>query len=94
MGLHDQPAEGIGRDGTTRMEQAAMPDFHEAIGQDGLEEPAEQLQDVEGGVRRRALPTFREVQVTVRSLSETMRLLERAPLKTEGARAGKAEWPL
>ena len=44
-------------------------------------------------VRGRALPTFREVKVTVRSLSETRRLLEMATRKTYGAREGKAEWP-
>src|SRR5262245_59215024 len=44
-------------------------------------------------VRRRVLPTFREVKVTGRSWSETIRLLAMATLKTEGARDGKAEWP-
>jgi len=37
------------RDGTAGMEQAAVPDFHNACGQDVLAEPAEQLQDVERG---------------------------------------------
>ena len=46
-----------------------------------------------GAVRGRALPTFREVKVTVRSLRETMRLLEMTPRKTYGAREVKAEWP-
>ena len=44
-------------------------------------------------VRGRALPTFREVKVTVRSVSATRRRLEMATLKTEGAREVKAEWP-
>jgi hypothetical protein len=37
-------------------------------------------------VRRRALPTLREVKVAVRSVSETIRCLEMATLKTYGAR--------
>jgi hypothetical protein len=49
VGLHAQPAEGGGRDGTAGMEQAEMTDFHEALGQDGLEEPAEKFHDVEVG---------------------------------------------
>jgi len=44
-------------------------------------------------VRRRALPTLREVKVTVRPVRETMRLLEMATLKTYGAREVKAAWP-
>jgi hypothetical protein len=32
--LHDQQAEGVGRDATPGMEKAEMPDFHEALGQD------------------------------------------------------------
>jgi len=44
-------------------------------------------------VRRRALPTFREGKVPVRSLRETMRRLEMATLKTDGAREVKAECP-
>ena len=42
-----QAEEGVGRHGTARMEKAEMPDFHEAIGQDVLEEPAEKFHDVE-----------------------------------------------
>jgi hypothetical protein len=44
-------------------------------------------------VRRRALPPCREVTVTVRSVRPTIRLLERATLKTYGAREVKAEGP-
>ena len=40
-----------------------------------------------------ALPGLRYVKVTVRSLSETMRLLEMATLKTYGARYWKDVWP-
>jgi hypothetical protein len=47
--LHDQQAEGGGRDGTAGMEKAEMTDFHEAIGQDVLEEPTEKFHDVEVG---------------------------------------------
>ena len=46
-----------------------------------------------GVVRRRARPTFREVQVTGRSMRPTMRRLEMATLQTEGAREVKAEEP-
>jgi hypothetical protein len=49
MCRHDPPAEGVGREGTAGMEQAAMTDLHAAIGHDVLEAPAEQCQDVEGG---------------------------------------------
>src|SRR5438552_2361949 len=45
-------------------------------------------------VRGRALPTLREVQVTVRSLRPTMRRLEMATVKTYGARYLQAVWPL
>ena len=47
--LHDQQAEGVGRDGTTGMEKAEVADFHTALGSDVLEEPAEKLHDVEVG---------------------------------------------
>ena len=47
--MHDHQAEGVRRDGTAGMEQAAMTDVHEAIGQDVLEEPAEKLHGVEVG---------------------------------------------
>jgi hypothetical protein len=43
--------------------------------------------------RGRALPTFREVKGTVRSVSETMRRVEMATRKTDGAREVKAECP-
>ena len=46
-----------------------------------------------GVVRRRALPTCREVQVTVRFVRLTRRWLAMATLKTEGAREVQAEWP-
>ena len=49
VALHDQQADGRERDGTAGMEQAEVADFHEAIGQDMLEEPAEKLHDVEVG---------------------------------------------
>jgi len=49
LSLQDHPAEGVGRDGTTGMEKAEMPDVHKAIGQDVLEEPAEKFHDVEVG---------------------------------------------
>ena len=44
--LHDHPAEGVEGQGTAGMEKAAVSDFHEAVGQDMLEEPAEKLHDV------------------------------------------------
>jgi hypothetical protein len=44
--LDDQLADGIEREGTAGMEKAEMPDFHEAIGQDMLEEPADKLHGV------------------------------------------------
>jgi hypothetical protein len=47
VSLLQHQAAGRGRDGTAGMEQAEMPDFHNAIGEDVLEEPAEQLPDVE-----------------------------------------------
>ena len=46
--LHHQ-ADGRERDGPAGLEQAAMPDFRKAIGQDRLEEPAEKRHDVELG---------------------------------------------
>ena len=39
----------MGRDGTAGMEKAEVSDFHEAMGQDMLEEPADKLDGVEGG---------------------------------------------
>ena len=47
--LHDHQADGRERDGTAGMEKAEVADFHEAVGQDMLEEPAEKLHDVEVG---------------------------------------------
>jgi hypothetical protein len=44
-------------------------------------------------VRGRVRPTFREVHVTVRSVRPTMRRVEMATLKPEGARDVKAAWP-
>ena len=44
-------------------------------------------------VRGRALPTFREVQVTVRSVRETRRRLAMATVQTAGAREMQAAWP-
>ena len=49
MALYDQEAAGRERDGTAGMEQAEVADFHKAIGQDMLEEPAETLSAVEAG---------------------------------------------
>ena len=49
VALHDHQADGRERDGTAGMEKAEVADFHEAIGQDMLEEPAEKLHDVEVG---------------------------------------------
>ena len=49
MGLQDHPAEGVGRDGTACMEQAEVADFHAAVREHVLEEPAEKLHDVKGG---------------------------------------------
>lgn len=46
---HDQPAEGIGRDGTAGRQKAAVPDFHEAMGEDMLEASADTRDGVEGG---------------------------------------------
>ena len=48
-GLHHQQAEGREREGTAGMEKAEVANFHKAIGQDVLEEPAEKLHDVELG---------------------------------------------
>lgn len=45
--LQDHGAEGIGRDGTAGMHKAEVADFHETIGQDMLEEPAEKLHGIE-----------------------------------------------
>jgi hypothetical protein len=45
--LPDQQADGSRRDGTAGMEKAAMPDLHQALGQDVREDPAEQRQDVQ-----------------------------------------------
>ena len=47
--LQDHPAEGVSRDGTACMQKAKVTNFHEAIGQDMLEEPADKLHDVEVG---------------------------------------------
>ncbi len=49
VSLPDQEADGRERDGTAGMEKAEMPDFHEALGQDMLEEPAEKFHDIEVG---------------------------------------------
>ena len=49
VGLYDQQADGRERDGTAGMEKAEVADFHKAIGQDMLEEPAEKLYAVEAG---------------------------------------------
>ena len=92
-GLPDHQAEGVGRDGTARMEKATV-DFHEAIGQDVLEEPAEKFHDVELSGAWARTAGLREGKVPVRSVSETMRLLEMATLKTYGARYVKDVWPL
>ena len=49
MSLHHQQAASRERDGTAGMEQADRPDVHKAIGQDVLEESAEQRHDVKVG---------------------------------------------
>jgi hypothetical protein len=49
VSLHKQQAEGRGRDGTAGMAKAEMPNFHKALGQDMLKDPAEKLHDVEVG---------------------------------------------
>jgi hypothetical protein len=49
VSLHDQQADGRERDSTAGMEQAEVANFHEAIGQDVLEEPAEKFHAVEVG---------------------------------------------
>jgi len=49
VALPDQQADGREREGTAGMEKAKMPDFHEALGQDMLEEAAETLHAVEVG---------------------------------------------
>jgi hypothetical protein len=49
MGLHDPPAEGVGREGTAGREKAAGADWHDAIRENVWEEPAEQRHDVKGG---------------------------------------------
>ena len=46
VGLHDHEADGRERDGTAGMAQTEVADFHEAVRQDMLEEPAEKLDDV------------------------------------------------
>jgi hypothetical protein len=46
---HDHQADGRKRDGTTRVEKAEVADFHKAMWQDMLEEPAEKFHDVELG---------------------------------------------
>jgi len=47
--LRDHPAERVGRDGTAGMQKAEVADFHEAVREHVLEEPAETLHDVKGG---------------------------------------------
>ena len=49
VSLPHHEADRRERDGTAGMEQAEVPDFHKAFGQDVLEEPAEKLHDVELG---------------------------------------------
>src|SRR5712691_2552422 len=49
VALHDHQADGRKRDGTTCVEKAEVADFHKAMRQDVLEEPAEKLHDVELG---------------------------------------------
>jgi hypothetical protein len=46
--LRDHPAEGVRRDGTAGMQQAEVADFHEAVREHVLEEPAEKLHGVKG----------------------------------------------
>ena len=49
VSLHDQEADGIEREGTAGMEKAKVADFHEAVRQDMLKEPADKFDDVELG---------------------------------------------
>src|SRR5262249_14169308 len=49
MCLHDHPAESVRREGTAGVQKAKVTHFHEALGQDMLEEPADKLHDVEVG---------------------------------------------
>ncbi len=49
VSLPHHEADRRERDGTAGMEQAEVPDFHKAFGQDVLEEPAEKFHDVELG---------------------------------------------
>ena len=81
----------VAEGGTAGMEKTARPDFLEAIGQDMLEEPPDKLQGVEAEEAWAGTVHFAEVKVTVRSVRRTRRGLERATLKTEGAREVKAE---
>ena len=47
VGRHDQPADGLGREGTAGMEKAEVANLHKTVGQDMLEEPPDKLQSVE-----------------------------------------------
>ena len=86
-------ADGRERDGTAGMEKAEVADFHEAIGQDMLEEPAEKLHDVEVGSAWTCTAHFPVGEGDGAVLEADERLLEMATLKTYGARYVKAEWP-
>src|SRR5262245_19722990 len=46
--LPDHQAEGVGRESIACLPKAAVPDFHDAIGEDMLEEAADKLHGVEG----------------------------------------------
>ena len=49
VALHDHEADGRERDGTACREQAEMADFHAAMRQDLLKEPADKFYDVKVG---------------------------------------------
>ena len=93
MGLYDQQADVSERDGTAGREEAAVPNCPQAIGPDGLEEPAEQRQNVEvGGARAR--PTHLPGGKGDRALLERDHTAVReGDFEDRGAREVKAEWP-
>ena len=87
--LHHHQAESRERDGTARMEKAAVPDFHKAIGQDVLKEPAEKLHDVEVGSTWACTAHFtvRERDGAVREADEA--LVGESDLEDRGGEGGE-----
>jgi hypothetical protein len=47
--LHDQAAQGMGRDRAAGMPKAEVPEFHEVFRENVLQEPAEKLPSIERG---------------------------------------------